>query len=171
MLQRLGFNATVQNPYGSIVNYLQVLDLTGNPDVPQRAWSFANDACVPSLGVRELGADRSVRLLTPLLVLHPPHYIAVSAIYLACLTAVPQVALPMEPAPWWELFDVPSEEAIHEILQPLLELYSRWTGGTQWLAQGSEMSMAGKSTVWRKAAELELPLAKEDVRRLLAKSA
>lgn len=42
-LQRLGFNTTVQNPYGSIVNYLQVLDLTDHPTIPQRAWSLAND--------------------------------------------------------------------------------------------------------------------------------
>ena len=42
--QRLGFSATVQNPYGNIVNYLQVLTLTDHPTIPQTAWSFANDA-------------------------------------------------------------------------------------------------------------------------------
>lgn len=42
-LQRLGFNTVVQNPYGSIVNYLQVLSLTDHPEITQRAWSFAND--------------------------------------------------------------------------------------------------------------------------------
>lgn len=44
--QRLGFNATVQNPYGGIVNYLQVLNLTSHPTIPQLAWSFANDTYV-----------------------------------------------------------------------------------------------------------------------------
>jgi len=48
-VQRLGFNTVVQNPYGSIVNYLQVLSLTDHPEITQKAWSFANDLYVSSI--------------------------------------------------------------------------------------------------------------------------
>lgn len=43
LLFRLGFNLIVKHPYGPLVNYLQVLGLTGHPTVPQRAWGFVND--------------------------------------------------------------------------------------------------------------------------------
>ncbi len=44
ILKRLGFNVQVQLPYGTMVNYLQVLGLTAQDDVPQMAWSYLNDA-------------------------------------------------------------------------------------------------------------------------------
>ena len=44
LLKRLGFNVQVQLPYGTLVNYLQVLGLTDHLQVPQRAWSYLNDA-------------------------------------------------------------------------------------------------------------------------------
>lgn len=53
--QRLGFNTVVQNPYGSIVNYLQVLSLTDHPEITQRAWSFANDLWVSAFLCASLG--------------------------------------------------------------------------------------------------------------------
>lgn len=44
ILKRLGFNVQVQLPYGTMVNYLQVLGLTEREGVPQKAWSYLNDA-------------------------------------------------------------------------------------------------------------------------------
>lgn len=153
--QRLGFHATVQNPYGSLVNYLQVLNLTDHPILAQTAWSLANDA-----------------LLTPLLVIYPPHVISVSCIYLALLVSSPPVALPMDPAPWWTLFDVPSEEQIHEVCRTLLNVYRDWSGGTDWLGDGTKGGVKGDGvkTVWRRAAEKKLPMTKEEVRRLIEAS-
>lgn len=49
ILKRLGFNVHVVLPYGTLVNYLRVLGLTGREDVCSRAWGYLNDACVPSL--------------------------------------------------------------------------------------------------------------------------
>lgn len=44
ILKRLGFNVQVQLPYGTMVNYLQLLGLTSEEGVPQKAWSYLNDA-------------------------------------------------------------------------------------------------------------------------------
>jgi len=163
MLKRLGFNTTVQNPYGSIVNYLQVLNLTDHPTIPQRAWSLANDF-----------------LLTPVLTIYPPHLISVTCVYLACLLAHPQVALPRIPAPWFELFDVNSEEEIWEVSRTLLDLYKHWVGDVEWLREADDVSgafadgrqvggaqLVQRTTIWRRAAELKLPMTKEEVRSLL----
>jgi len=46
ILKRLGFNVNVVLPYGTLVNYLRLLGLTGRDDVCQRAWGYLNDACV-----------------------------------------------------------------------------------------------------------------------------
>jgi len=94
-------------------------------------------------------------------------------VYLACLFASPQVALPYTPAPWFELFDVESEEEICEVSRLLLELYRRWVGDIEWLRDGSGSGGGGgtaslpRASVWRRAAELKLPLTREEVRSLL----
>ena len=46
VLKRLGFNVNVVLPYGTLVNYLRLLGLTGRDDVCQRAWGYLNDAYV-----------------------------------------------------------------------------------------------------------------------------
>ena len=46
ILKRLGFNVHVQLPYGTMVNYLQVLGLASHEEVPQSCWDYLNDACV-----------------------------------------------------------------------------------------------------------------------------
>jgi cyclin L len=48
ILKRLGFNVHVVLPYGTLINYLRVLGLTGNgkDEVCSRAWGYLNDACV-----------------------------------------------------------------------------------------------------------------------------
>ncbi len=44
ILKRLGFNVRVQLPYGTMINYLQVLGLAGHDEVPQSCWNYLNDA-------------------------------------------------------------------------------------------------------------------------------
>lgn len=134
-------------------------------------------------------------LLTPVLSIYPPHTISVTCVYLACLFARTQVALPRSPAPWFELFDVSSEEEIWEVSRVLLDLYRHWTGDLGWvfleekegedghgghgghgggqLQQprphhlGPPLGQRRTRTVWRRAAELRLPVTKEEVRSLL----
>lgn len=94
------------------------------------------------------------RLLTPLLAQHPPEAIAVSAIYYACLTATPQIALPLQPKPWWELFDVESEDVIWEVCRTVLQLYKDWGIGAD----------RNKEAIWRSAAKKTLPVTKAALR-------
>lgn len=46
ILKKLGFNVHVQLPYGLMVNYLKVLELTDHETIPQKAWGYLNDAWV-----------------------------------------------------------------------------------------------------------------------------
>ncbi|CAE6527924.1 unnamed protein product [Rhizoctonia solani] len=71
ILKRLGFDVRTRLPYGTMVNYAQVLNLTDakgkNGDgVPQLAWSYLNDA-----------------LQTPIYALYPVPTIACAALHLA----------------------------------------------------------------------------------------
>lgn len=83
----------------------------------------------------------------------------------------------MEPAPWFVLFDVSSEEEIWQACKVLLDLYRTWTGSTDWLLEESAEQTADASvkpvvdriTIWRKAAELDLPLTKSEVRAIVNK--
>jgi cyclin L len=68
ILKRLGFNVQVQLPYGTMVNYLQVLGLVNQkgqgPDgeqisVPQMCWGYLNDACVSSISHHRNGLFHS----------------------------------------------------------------------------------------------------------------
>lgn len=115
-------------------------------------------------------------LLTPLLATHPPHLISVACVYLAVLTCSPKVALPMQPAPWFTLFDVASEEDIWQACKVLLELYRVWTGSTSWLLDSSDADtgeVAGQEraihrlSIWKRAAQLDLPLTKAEVRSIV----
>ena len=46
ILKRLGFQTQCGLPYGHLVNYLQVLELTGEKQLVNRSWGFCNDMCV-----------------------------------------------------------------------------------------------------------------------------
>ncbi|EPQ25858.1 uncharacterized protein PFL1_06533 [Pseudozyma flocculosa PF-1] len=133
LLKRLGFHVQVNLPYATMVNYLQLLELSSaqvqvrlcprgthsasegegaearpghrRVDFAQRAWGFLNDA-----------------LQTPVYCLLPPHVLACSVIYLTAQTAEPPFALPLEPMPWWELFDVQHGE-IEVVCCHILRLY------------------------------------------------
>ncbi|KAG9002036.1 hypothetical protein FRB94_004128 [Tulasnella sp. JGI-2019a] len=104
ILKRLGFNVQVQHGYGTLVNYLQLLSLTTQEDVPQKAWSYLNDA-----------------LQTPVYALYPSATIAAAAIFLTCRQL--QIPLPSNPEhPWWELFDSELED-IMSICGAIQRLY------------------------------------------------
>ncbi|KAG8686902.1 hypothetical protein FRC09_013854 [Ceratobasidium sp. 395] len=71
ILKRLGFDVRARLPYGAMVNYAQVLNLTDvkgkdGEGVPQRAWGYLNDA-----------------LQTPVYALYPIPTIACAALHLA----------------------------------------------------------------------------------------
>lgn len=46
ILKRLGFQTQCGLPYGHLVNYLQVLELTKNDKLVARAWGTLNDLSV-----------------------------------------------------------------------------------------------------------------------------
>jgi hypothetical protein len=47
ILKRLGFNTSVTLPYGTLINYMKLLNLTDHEDdAVTRAWGYLNDACV-----------------------------------------------------------------------------------------------------------------------------
>ena len=60
ILKRLGFNVNVVLPYGTLVNYLRLLGLTGRDDVCQRAWGYLNDAYVSASSLLPLRAENSL---------------------------------------------------------------------------------------------------------------
>lgn len=57
ILKRLGFNVNVILPYGTLVNYLRLLGLTGRDDVCKRAWGYLNDSYVPALSSRMIWVE------------------------------------------------------------------------------------------------------------------
>ncbi|KZT28510.1 cyclin-like protein [Neolentinus lepideus HHB14362 ss-1] len=92
ILKRLGFDVHVVLPYGTLINYMRLLDLTGREDAVSRAWGYLNDA-----------------LQTPVYVLYPVPTIVSAAILLA--TRHLQIPLPSTPPNcWWELFDAEWED-------------------------------------------------------------
>ncbi|KAH9951300.1 cyclin-like protein [Amylocystis lapponica] len=92
ILKRLGFHVHVVLPYGTLINYLRVLDLTGHEHVCTRAWGYLNDA-----------------LQTPVYALYAVPTIVSAAILLA--TRHLGIALPSSPEScWWELFDADWED-------------------------------------------------------------
>lgn len=117
ILKRLGFQVQVNLPYATMVNYLQLLGLTGSriQDSPitqngqtfaQLAWAILNDS-----------------LQTTIFCLFPPHVIAASIIYFTATYMNSSPPLPLEPKPWWELFDV-SREEIRIVCSHIMRLYN-----------------------------------------------
>lgn len=104
LLKRLGFNMQVVLPYGTLVNYLRLLGLSGNPEVCNRAWGYLNDA-----------------LQTPVYVLYQMPSIVSATILLAARQL--EIALPSSsPNCWWELFDA-SWEDVWSICGYIMRLY------------------------------------------------
>ncbi|CAG8436186.1 13046_t:CDS:2 [Funneliformis mosseae] len=94
ILKKLGFNVHVQLPYGLMVNYLKVLELTDHETIPQKAWGYLNDS-----------------LRTNVYVCYQPATVACAVIWLAA--RISQVKLPTSP-PWWELFEAELEDILFE---------------------------------------------------------
>ncbi|CAB4399703.1 unnamed protein product [Rhizophagus irregularis] len=103
ILKKLGFNVHVQLPYGLMVNYLKVLELTDHETIPQKAWGYLNDS-----------------LRTNVYVCYQPATIACAVIWLAARIA--QVKLPTSP-PWWELFEAELED-MENISRHIMRLYA-----------------------------------------------
>jgi len=90
ILKRLGFNVHVQLPYGTMVNYLQVLGLAGHEQVPQSCWDYLNDA-----------------LQAPVYALFPFPTLACASILLS--TRHHDVSLP---SGWHDLFDAEYDDVM-----------------------------------------------------------
>ncbi|SCV70031.1 BQ2448_1425 [Microbotryum intermedium] len=108
LLKRLAFQTQSSLPYGHLVNYLKVLELSSYESVVKASWGYANDM-----------------LQTPSPALYPPSTLAVAAIYLATRKHDPPIALPLTPEPWWILFDA-TEEDVLDVCTRLLDLYRDW---------------------------------------------
>ncbi|WFD05929.1 hypothetical protein MVES1_001263 [Malassezia vespertilionis] len=132
LLKRLGFHVQVGLPHALLINYMQLLGVAqsntaraGHAPVlaAQRAWNILNDA-----------------LQTPIYCLFPPHAIAAAAIYLLTLedTEWAPLALPMEPSPWWALFDV-SRDELRVIATHILRLYDAQGLGARVQARRAEL--------------------------------
>ncbi|KAJ7470293.1 cyclin-like protein [Mycena latifolia] len=104
ILKRLGFNVHVVLPYGTLINYLRVLGLTGEEAACTRAWGYLNDA-----------------LQTPVYALYPVPTIVSAAILLTVRHL--QLALPSAPPNcWWELFDAAWED-VWSVCGHIMRLY------------------------------------------------
>jgi len=100
ILKRLGFHVQVVLPYGTLVNYLQVLGLVSIEGVCQRGWGYLNDA-----------------LQTPVYALYPiPTIICASILLCARFLSIPL------PERWYEIFDAEWED-IWSVAGYIMRLY------------------------------------------------
>ncbi|KAK4047794.1 hypothetical protein OIV83_005136 [Microbotryomycetes sp. JL201] len=143
ILKRLGFQTQTGLPYGHLVNYLQVLELTDDSELVHRCWACVNDM-----------------LQTTAPALFPQSTLAVAAIYLAARMSSHPLALPLEPVPWWTLFDA-HEADVLQICASLLSLYRDWGADRAW-SPTEQASSSVSILVWKRAADL--PLDKQVVR-------
>jgi len=108
VLKRVGFNVHVVLPYGTLINYLRVLNLTNREDACTRAWGYLNDAHQ-----------------TPVYALYQIPTIVCAAILLT--TRHLNIRLPSQPPVcWWELFDARWED-VWTISGYIMRLYRQRT--------------------------------------------
>ncbi|PVG00878.1 cyclin-like protein [Serendipita vermifera] len=108
LLKRLGFDVHVVLPYGTLINYLRVLNLLDDSKACERSWGYLNDA-----------------LQTPVYAMFPIPPIVCAAIFLTIRHL--QLPLPSEPTSsirWWELFDA-SFDDMWVISGIIMRLYRR----------------------------------------------
>lgn len=175
ILKRLGFQTQCGLPYGHLVNYLQVLELTSEKELVRRCWGYCNDMCLLSLLVSSFSASLTLnlfRLQTPAPALYPQGTLALASIYLSARLSFPPIALPLEPVPWWTHFDTIEDELVH-VSTMLLRLYKDW--GNDSLGPGKAdgernghggFGVVGRENVWRRAKRI--PVTKSGVREVLA---
>lgn len=65
------------------------------------------------------------RMQTASPALYPETTLALTSIYLSTRLAVPPISLPLDPVPWWELFDAKEEEIVN-VAKMLAEVYQDW---------------------------------------------
>ncbi|KZS99145.1 hypothetical protein SISNIDRAFT_448003 [Sistotremastrum niveocremeum HHB9708] len=102
ILKRLGFNVQVVLPYGTLVNYLRVLELTSNTEACQKAWGYLNDA-----------------LQTPCYAIYSIPTVVTAAI----LLATRHLAIPL-PKKWHEIFDATWDD-MWAVAQTIMRLYNK----------------------------------------------
>ncbi|GAA6061548.1 hypothetical protein JCM10212_002755 [Sporobolomyces blumeae] len=108
LLKRLGFQTQVGLAYGHLVNYLKVLGLEGHREVKESSWGFLND----------MMQTRSPAL-------YPQSTLALASIYLSTRVVSPSVSLPVDPVPWWDLFDATQGE-LDDVVEELAKVYRDW---------------------------------------------
>ncbi|PPR04963.1 hypothetical protein CVT24_010421 [Panaeolus cyanescens] len=129
ILKRLGFNVHVVLPYGTLINYLRVLELTSREDACTRAWGYLNDAHQ-----------------TPVYAVYQMPTIVCAAIFLT----VRHLGIPLPPN-WWELFDADWED-VSSVSGYIMRLYRNRTAEDSKRVQG----MVSKKAV-RKWLEDNVP--------------
>ncbi|KAF8321101.1 cyclin-like protein [Clavulina sp. PMI_390] len=122
ILKRLGFNVHVQLPYGTMVNYLQVLGLANDEKVPQTCWDYLNDA-----------------LQTPVYALYPFPTLACASILLS--TRDNDISLPDD---WEELFDANMDDML-SVCGYIMRLYRERSDDD--IARWIRLSVGGKKAV------------------------
>ncbi|PWN40679.1 cyclin-like protein [Ceraceosorus guamensis] len=142
ILKRLGFNTNVVPPHATMVNYAQMLGITQQNELMQRAWGTLNDMFQTSLPC-----------------LFPPHVLAAASIYQLTLTPSGSEAaestserqsllsLPLDPAPWWELLDV-REWELRAVCAHLARLYRRIAPLIAW-RDGGAVRLASRKGIRR----------------------
>jgi hypothetical protein len=104
ILTNLGFRVETKLPYSLTINYLQILGLSGDDRVAQRAWNYCNDLYVPE----KTAGQTKGRIRTTLVCLHMPPTLACTAIFLT--TRDLQIKLPQG---WMEVFDVDIQDVVN----------------------------------------------------------
>lgn len=94
LLKRLGFDVHVTLPYGTLINYMRVLNLLEDTKACQMAWGYLNDA-----------------LQTPVYAIYPIPVIVCASILLVIRHLKLEIPSSQEDSPsWWDLFDAPFED-------------------------------------------------------------
>lgn len=111
ILKRLGFHTQSALPYGHLANYCQVLELaTNDSQFVRQAWGHLNDMFHTDVPAR-----------------YAQSTMAAAAIYLVARKR--GTCLPLDPVPWWQLFDA-SEAELVQIVDQLLSLYRDWSSSS-----------------------------------------
>ncbi|KAK9479425.1 cyclin-like protein [Lipomyces japonicus] len=98
VLTSLAFDTHVVSPHALCLQYIDAIkiDARNEQDVTQRAWNYLNDA-----------------LRTRIYILHQPHAVAITAIWLAARELNVEL---LDGQKWWEAFDVDTEDMGHILL-------------------------------------------------------
>ena len=131
LLKRLGFDVNVTLPYGTLINYMRVLELLDDPKACQMAWSYLNDAYVHPRKLKEHILNLLYSLQTTVYAIYPIPVVVCAAILLVIRHL--QLPLPSESTSetkWWELFDASFQDVWH-VAGFIMRLYRPRTSAEQ----------------------------------------